>query len=252
MRRAAILAFACLSAAPALAEDRVTGFEQMSPDLQMMQTDPAANPGLFWVLDGEALWSEDPGTGAESCAGCHGEAGTAMSGVAASYPAWDAQSERPVDLAGRIEMCRTRHQQADPFGRESDNLLALTAFVTQQSKGLPITPPDDARLSPWQEQGEVLFTTRMGQLNLSCAQCHDDHAGHSLASALIPEAHPTGYPQYRLEWQTMGSLSRRFDNCLFGVRAERSEVGSDHYIALELYLKSRAAGLSVESPAIRP
>ena len=247
--RAAVL---LLLATPAVAEDRVTGFQQMSEDLQQMQQDPFANPGQFWVQDGAALWSEDPGTGAESCAGCHGAAEEAMGGVAASYPAWDEVTGGPVDLAGRIELCRVRHQDAAPFGRESDALLALTAFVTDQSRGLPIAPPDDPRLTPWQERGESLFTTRVGQLNLSCAQCHEDNAGGHLASALIPQAHPTGYPQYRLEWQTMGSLSRRFDNCLFGVRAKRGEAGSDDYLALELYLKARAAGLEVESPAIRP
>jgi len=250
MRRVAI--FACLIAWPALAEDRVTGFEQMSSDLQMMQTDPFTNPGQFWVLDGETLWSADPGTGAESCAGCHGDAGSTMVGVAARYPDWDDQSNRPVDLDGRIELCRARHQDAEPFGRESDDLLALSAFLTHQSKDLAITPPDDPRLTPWLERGETLYTSRMGQLNLSCAICHDDNAGSHLASALIPEAHPTGYPQYRLEWQTMGSLSRRFGNCLFGVRAKTFAAGSDEYIALELYLKSRAAGLALESPAIRP
>ncbi|MBM1221005.1 sulfur oxidation c-type cytochrome SoxA [Ponticoccus sp. SC2-23] len=250
MRRAAILA--CLIALPALADDRVTGFEQMSSDLQMMQNDPFANPGQFWVLDGQTLWSADPGTGAESCAGCHGDASATMVGVAARYPAWDNQSNRPVDLEGRIELCRTEHQNAEPFGRESAGLLALSAFLTHQSKGLPITRPEDPRLAPWLVRGETLFTSRMGQLNLSCAICHDDNAGNYLAAALIPEAHPTGYPQYRLEWQTMGSLSRRFGNCLFGVRATSFAAGSDEYIALELYLKARAAGLAVESPAVRP
>lgn len=250
MRKAAILALVLV--APAAAEDRVTGFQQMSPDLQRMQTDPTANPGLFWVLDGEALWSEAPGTGAESCAGCHGDATDSMTGIAARYPDWDEDSGRPVDLAGRIELCRVRHQRAEPFGRESVRLLSLTAFVTHQSRGMPITPAEEPRLAPWRQRGKDLFTTRMGQLNLSCAQCHDMLAGGHLASAVIPQAHPTGYPQYRLEWQETGSLARRFDNCLFGVRAEPFDAGSEAYVALELYLKSRASGLEIESPAIRP
>ncbi|SFG39934.1 sulfur-oxidizing protein SoxA [Palleronia marisminoris] len=250
MSRAALLVFAL--AMPAVAQDRVTGFEQMSEDLQAMQNDPVANPGLFWLLDGETLWSEDPGTGAESCEGCHGDASDSMAAVAASYPAWDEESSRPVDLAGRINLCRTRHQDTGPFERESAELLSLSAYVTHQSKGMPITPDDDPRLARWRERGEALFSTRMGQLNLSCAQCHDTLAGGHLGSALIPEAHPTGYPQYRLEWETMGSLARRFDNCFFGVRAEPFGAGSEAYLSLELFLKSRAAGLLMESPAIRP
>ncbi|SDY09893.1 sulfur oxidation c-type cytochrome SoxA [Citreimonas salinaria] len=250
MRLAALLALAL--ALPAVAEERVTGFEQMSEDLQAMQNDPVANPGLFWIADGETLWSEDPGTGADSCKGCHGDASDSMAGVAASYPAWDEESGRPVDLAGRINLCRTRHQDAEPFERVSDELLSLAAYLTHQSKGMPITPDDDPRTDPWRERGEDLFARRIGQLNLSCAQCHDRLAGGHLGSALIPQAHPTGYPQYRLEWETMGSLARRFDNCIFGVRAEPYEAGSEDYVSLELYLKSRAAGLTIESPAIRP
>jgi hypothetical protein len=36
----------------------------------------------------------------------------------------------------------------------------------------------------------------------------------------LPEGHPNGYPIYRLEWQSVGSLQRRLRNCLFGLRAE--------------------------------
>ncbi|MFY7961809.1 MAG: sulfur oxidation c-type cytochrome SoxA, partial [Elsteraceae bacterium] len=63
---------------------------------------------------------------------------------------------------------------------------------------------------------------------------------------------PNGYPIYRLEWQTMGSLSRRLRNCLTGVRAELLEYGSPTQVALELYLGWRATGLKVETPGGRP
>ena len=250
--RGAALAAALLLPAPAAAEDRVTGYDMLPPELRAMQDDPVGNPGLFWVLDGAAAWERPPETGAPSCAGCHGDAAVAMAGVAARYPAWDEASARPVDLAGRIDLCRVRHQEAPPLGHGSDASLALAAFVTQQSREMPIAPGPDPRLDPARKAGEALFRRRVGQLNLSCAQCHDERAGGHLAAATIPEAHPTGYPQYRLEWETMGSLHRRFGNCLFGVRADPLAPGGDEAVALELYLKTRAAGLPVESPAIRP
>ena len=74
--------------------------------------------------------------------------------------------------------------------------------------------------SPHIEQGKAFFHRRQGQLNLACAQCHDDNWGKKLAGTPIPQAHPTGYPIYRLEWQGVGSLTRRFRNCLTGMRAE--------------------------------
>ena len=129
-------------------------------------------------------------------------------------------ADRPVDLEGRINLCRTANQQAEPFAPESRELLSLAAYVALQSRGQPIAPPDDPRLAPFREQGAEIYRRRQGQLNLSCAICHDDNAGKKLAGVTIPEAHPTGYPIYRLEWQALGSLKRRLRNCLVGIRAE--------------------------------
>lgn len=112
--------------------------------------------------------------------------------------------------------------------------------------------PDDPRLAPALQRGEKLFHTAMGQLNFSCTQCHDANWGKRLAGSPIPQAHPTGYPIYRLEWQGMGSLQRRLRNCMTGVRAEPFPYGADELVELELYLNSRAAGLPMETPAVRP
>lgn len=248
--RAAILAAGLATAAAA--EDRQSSYEIMSPELQAMQDDESINPGMLWVARGAALWEAPEGTSGRSCAGCHGDAAVSMAGVAARYPAWDEALAVPVDLAGRIDLCRTRHQQAEALERDSDPLLALAAFVARQSDGLPITPDPDPRLDPWREKGHALFEARMGQLNLACANCHDDHAGGHLAAATIPQGHPTGYPQYRLQWEGMGGLHRRLKNCMTGIRADPFQTGSLEYIALEQYLMSRAAGLLLEAPAIRP
>ena len=102
------------------------------------------------------------------------------------------------------------------------------------------------------EKGRALFEQRQGQINLSCAECHDDNWGKSLAGAPIPQAHPTGYPLYRLEWQSLGSLQRRLRNCIAGLRAEPYAFGSEESIALETYIMWRARGMKLESPAVRP
>jgi sulfur-oxidizing protein SoxA len=228
-----------------------SGFEDMSRETQAMQWDDTTNPGMLWVSDGEALWTKKAGLG-RSCADCHDDARTSMRGVAARYPAYAPEQGRPVDLEGRINLCRETRQNATPFPRESRELLALTAYVGFQSRGLPIAPDPDPRLEPFRARGEALFRQRQGQLNFSCAQCHDDNAGRRLGSAIIPQGHPTGYPLYRLEWQSLGSLQRRFRNCLIGVRAEPYQSGSPESVDLALYLMSRAQGLPVETPAVRP
>jgi sulfur-oxidizing protein SoxA len=175
-----------------------------------------------------------------------------MRGVAARYPAFDASRGTAVDLAGRIMQCSADRQGAAPPARESRALLALSAFVAHRSRGMEIAPDEDPRMRPVVEAGRTLWQARLGQLNLSCAQCHDDNAGQKLASATIPQAHPTGYPIYRLEWQGVGSLQRRIRGCLTGVRAEPFAYGDREYIALEAFMMQRARGMPIETPAVRP
>jgi sulfur-oxidizing protein SoxA len=248
----AILLVPAAGASAQSSDGRRSGFDFMSRETQAMQKDDTSNPAMLSVLDGEALWTLKAGRDGKACADCHGDASITMKGVAARYPAYAADQQRPLDLQGRINTCRQSQQHAPPFAWEGKELLALSAFIGKQSRGMPITPPDDPRLEPARKRGEALYSQRMGQLNFSCANCHDDNAGQKLASAVIPQAHPTGYPIYRLEWQGMGSLQRRLRGCFTGVRAEPYPYGAHEYVELELFLMSRARGMEVETPAVRP
>ena len=232
--------------------EKRSGYFFMSRETQAMQDDLTANPGMLSVLDGEALWGRKAGAANRACADCHGDASNSMKGVAARYPVFDAARRRPINLDQRINACRADRQQATPLPYESKDLLALSAYVASQSRGMPVTPPDDARLQPFRDAGRKFYELRQGQLNLSCGQCHDDNWSKRLAGAVIPQAHPNGYPLYRLEWQGMGSLQRRLRNCLIGMRAEHFDYGAPEYIDLELYLAWRGRGLPVETPAVRP
>lgn len=249
---AAVLASCSVGAAEIPAEGRRSGFDFMSPQTQAMQSDDTSNPGMFWVIDGERLWRESQGKAGKSCASCHSDASQSMRGVAARYPAFDEAFKQPIDLAGRINHCREKQQSVPPLARESDELLALTAYIAYQSRGLPIKPATDPRLEPFRDTGRRWFERPLGQLQLSCAACHGDRSGARLGGSIIPQAHPTGYPLYRLEWQSLGSLQRRLRGCLVGVRAEPFEYGSPEYVNIELFLMSRAAGMKMETPAVRP
>ncbi len=243
---------AAASAAGTPADPRRSGYADMGPSLQAMQRDPTQNPGLLWVADGAALWSR-AANGGPSCAGCHGaEAATNLREVATRYPAWDAALARPVDLAQRINLCRERHQRAPPWATESQELLALESYVAHSARGLPVAPPVDPRLQPYRMRGEALHRQRLGQLDLSCAQCHDERAGGRLGGSVIPQGRSVGYPTYRLEWQGLGSLQRRLRNCMTGVRAEPYAFGSPEMVALEVYLAWRDRGMSMETPSVRP
>ena len=257
MRFACAIILALLMAPAILAgeiplDQRRSGASFMGPDTRAMQDDDTSNPGMLFVLDGEALWKQTPGAAAKSCADCHGDARESMKGVAARYPAFDKTLGRPVTLDQRINLEREQRQQATPLAYESRDLLALSAFIANQSRGMPITTGDDPALKPFVAQGRDLFMQREGQLNLACASCHDDNWDKRLAGSPITQAQPTGYPIYRLEWQTLGSLERRLRSCMTGVRAQAFDYGAPEMVALELYLMSRARGMNMESPAVRP
>jgi sulfur-oxidizing protein SoxA len=237
---------------PAGMDTRRSGFEFMGPSTQAMQKDDALNPAMLWVKEGEALWNQPTGPSGKACVACHAAASSSMRGVAARYPAFDERLSRPITLGQRINQCRQQHQHAAVLRAESQEQLSLETYVAFQSRGLPLAPPADERLTSFRRQGEQRFMQRMGQLNLSCAQCHDNNAGGRLGSSLIPQAHPTGYPVYRLEWQALGSLQRRLRGCMSGVRAEPFAYGAQELVELELYLAMRAKGLPGETPGVRP
>jgi len=249
---AALALAASASAGEIPRAERRSGYDFMSRETRAMQDDDAANPALLWVLEGQTLWSQKTGAAGRACADCHGDARVGMKGVAARYPAYDAARGRPVTLEQRINACRTDRQRAPALQWESRELLALSAYVALQSRGMPIEVADGPHEQPFLDTGRAAFNRRQGQLNLACSQCHDDNWGKRLAGNAIPQAHPTGYPLYRLEWQSLGSLERRLRNCLIGIRAEPYDYGSPELVDLELFLMWRARGMPMDAPAVRP
>jgi L-cysteine S-thiosulfotransferase len=222
------------------ADERRSGYQTMAAETRAMQDDEATGPAVLWLLEGEALWKE-------GCARCHGDASVSMKGVAARFP--KVTEGKVVNLEQQVNQCRATRQQAPALAYESRELIALTAYVGRQSRGMPIDVKPE---KPFLERGEKLYNLRQGQLNLSCTQCHDHNAGKRLAGTPIPQGHATGYPLYRLEWQSLGSLQRRLRNCLIGMRAELYEFGAPELGELELYLAWRARGMKLETPAVRP
>lgn len=206
-----------------------SGLDYAGGEVRNMQASDAENPGMLWVDQGEKLFARD-------CLACHRD----IKGVAARYPR--VADGRIVNLEDMV-----RHRKP-AMAYESDEMLALTAFVAHQSRGLPshsaISEPDIAK-------GKAEYFLRRGQMNLSCSHCHDANAGKTLGAETVSQGQPNGYPAYRLEWQKLGSLQRRLRSCMFGLHAELPPYGSELLLELELYLAWRAKGLPIESPAVR-
>ena len=220
-----------------------SGLEFAGPELRALQQDDGANPGMLWVDRGAALWRQD-------CARCHGEPAS-MRGVAARYPALDSKSGKPLNLEGRINQCRVERMKASALAYESEGLLSLTAIVAHQSRGMPITVEANDESKKHIASGRAEYYRRRGQMNLACANCHEQNWGKRLGAETLSQGHPNGYPAYRLEWQSLGSTHRRLRSCFYGLRAELPPFGSDELTRLELFLAWRARGLPLESPAVR-
>lgn len=226
-----------------------SGITFAGSDVRALQADDDANPGMLWVQRGGELWIA-PAPGG-SCASCHRDAAASMHGVAARYPAFDPASGDVQDLEARINRCRTGRQRAAAWPRETEDLLALTTYIAYQSRGVPLNVAIDGPARASFDRGRELYFKRHGQMNLACAQCHDQNWGGRLLAETISQGHGTAFPAYRLEWQRVGSLERRIRACYFGVRAEMPAPGARELTDLELYLGWRAQGLPIEAPGVR-
>lgn len=248
MTRATIFALLVLLAAPLSAEEpkQRSGLDYATPGLKQMQADDFANPGMLWVQQGETLWQQPGGQAGKSCADCHG----AIAGMAEiAFPRRDkADPKRLINLELVIEQCRTERMGAPPFGYESAQLLALTTAIRHQARGRPARVIYDADAIA---AGEREFRLKRGQLDLACVQCHVDRAGKQLRDETISQGQSNGFPAYRVRWQSVGSLHRRFQACNNAVGAEPSAPGAQDYIALEWFLAWRGRDLPVETPAVR-
>ncbi len=171
-----------------------SGLHYAGKDVQALQADVFANPAQLWLSQGAQAWAQPSAANGKSCANCHGAVATSMKGVATRYPAIDAASGRLFNLEDRINQCTMRHQQAAAIPPESDALLGLSLLVTQASKGMPLRVDiGGAARSHWQA-GVALFSQRQGQMNLSCAQCHDQNFGQRLYTDPLSQGQPNGYP----------------------------------------------------------
>jgi sulfur-oxidizing protein SoxA len=232
-------------------EDRRSGYTFMTPETKEMQDDDFANPAYIWLEEGETLWSKSDGKAGKSCSSCHQKAEKSMRGVAAHYPVYDEKLKKLKNVEQQINICRTERMEAKPYKWESAEMLAMSAYVSNQSRGMPKKVEIDGPAAPFFEKGKAFYDERRGQLNMACKHCHEDNAGNMARANLLSQGQGNGFPLYRLKWQKVGSLHRRFRGCNKNIRATPYDYGSDEYVNLELYVGWRGRGLPIEAPAVR-
>ncbi|MHA1546135.1 MAG: sulfur oxidation c-type cytochrome SoxA [Alphaproteobacteria bacterium] len=229
----------------------ISGWEFRTKETQALELDDFSNPGSLWLETGEGLWSEVDGTEGKACASCHGDAAESMRTVGAKLPKWSESRGKPINIEMQINECRTDRMKAKAWKWESNELLSMTTYVKSQSRGVPVQVDVSGKMAPWFDKGKEIYYTRNGQLDMACSNCHEDYYGKSIRADRLSQGQSNGFPVYRLKWQKVGSLHRRFKGCMKQVRAKPFKVGGDEFLALEVYLAYRGQGLPVETPAVR-
>jgi sulfur-oxidizing protein SoxA len=217
-----------------------------------VQDDDFANPAMLVVDYGEEQWNKVEGTAGKSIAqvfeGC---AEVPLNTVGAVYPRYHKAGGKVMTLEQVINLCRETVMGAKPYKWESREMLGVTAFIKLQSRGSRMTVAVDGPAAKTFERGKELYYTRFGQLDMSCAHCHEDNYGNYIRADMLSQGQINGFPLYRLKWNGVGSVHRRFRGCLENIRASKPAYGDPDLVALELYTAWRGNGLKVETPAYR-
>ncbi|MFM1815650.1 MAG: sulfur oxidation c-type cytochrome SoxA [Pseudomonadota bacterium] len=229
----------------------ISGWHYRTKETRDLEADDFTNPAMVFVQQGEELWAKVDGTAGKSCASCHNDAAKSMKGVRTQMPKWDEKTKKPITLEQTVNRCRTDRMGAAAWKWESNEMLSMTSYVGKQSRGMPLKVQTDGPMKAWIDKGKALYYKRVGQLDLSCANCHEMNNGRMIRADHLSQGHINGFPTFRLKWGKVGSIHRRLKGCVNDVRAEPYEVGSDELIALEAYVASRGEGLPVEAPSVR-
>ena len=203
-------------------------------------------PYEFSVDDGEVLFgaSFKDGSGYQDCFG--------DGNVKAHFPYFDLKQQSVVTLELAINDCRVASGE-EPLAYDGEDIALLSAYMAFTSRDSVIdieVPPEG--LAAY-EEGKQYYYSRRGQLNFSCSHCHMQMSGMKLRAETLSATigHVTHWPVYRLKWQEIGPLHRRFKECNEQVGAEGLEYQSETYRNLEYFLTYMSQGLPLNGPASR-
>ncbi len=229
-----------------------SGWRYRTDETRAIEADSFENPGMLGVEQGEEIWNTVEGSEGKSCASCHDDAAVSMKGVGAQYPKWDADGNKPINIELQINKCRVENMGAEAYKFDKGGQKPLTAYIKHQSIGMPVTVDlSQGDMQKWWEAGKETYYLRTGQLNMSCASCHEKNQGKYIRADHLSQGQVNGFPTYRLKQNKLISLHNRFRGCIRDTRAEFPAAFSDTLMGLEVYTTWRGTGLSVETPAVR-
>jgi sulfur-oxidizing protein SoxA len=227
-----------------------SGWHYRETETRDLQRDDFDNPGMVYVDRGLDLWNSAIGTGGESCAGCH-EGPESMAGLRAVTPRVDAKTGALMTVENYIDACVTERMGLESWNWTGNEMKDMLALISMQSRGMTVNIAIDGAAAPFWEKGQEIYYTRFGQLEMSCASCHEDNQGRYIRADHLSQGQINGFPTYRLKDAGILSAQQRFVGCIRDTRAETFKPNSEEFKALELFVGSRGNGLSVEGVAVR-
>jgi sulfur-oxidizing protein SoxA len=248
------IAMVTKTAAPAHLSDALdevmSGWHFRSDETQAMQLDDFDNPGMIFVEKGMETWAKVDGSEGKSCQSCHDDIDS-MAGVKATYPKWNEAAGEVRTLQMQMNDCRENQMGAEAWGYDKGAAINMEAALSSVSRGMPVNVATDGPAQSTWEMGKELYYARTGQLELSCANCHEDSYGLMIRADHLSQGQINGFPTYRLKNAKLNGVHSRFKGCVRDTRAETYKPGSKEFVALEMYVASRGNGLSVEGPSVR-
>lgn len=227
-----------------------SGWHYREDETRDLERDDFDNPGMVFVDRGLDSWNKAQGAKGESCAGCH-QGPDSMAGLRAVMPRVDAKTGKLMIMEDYINTCVTERMGMEAWGMTSDKMKDMLALISMQSRGDIVNVAIDGPAAEFWAKGKEIYYTRFGQLEMSCANCHEDNQGQMIRADHLSQGQVNGFPTYRLKDAGILSAQQRFVGCVRDTRAETFKAGSDEFKALELYVASRGNGLSVEGVSVR-
>jgi sulfur-oxidizing protein SoxA len=203
------------------------------------------------IEQGKKLF-ETPFVNGKSYADCFADKGV---GITNSFPRWDETRAQVITLTQAINDCRSSNKTPDlPYNH--NDMLNLLAYMAYTSRGKPLrisVPQADVRALSAYEQGKAFYYRRRGQLNFACATCHVQNAGKKLRAETLSASlgHTANWPVYRLKWGEVGTLHRRFAECLTQIKAKPYAEQSAELKNLEYFLSFMGNGVPITGPSVR-
>ncbi len=232
-------------------DEVISGWAFRSTETRALQMDDFENPAMIFVDQAIDDWNTVDGAAGKSCASCHEGGPEEFAGLRAELPRWNEEQGSLFNMEDYINFCRTERMEAEALRWAKPRMDAMVALISLQSRGMPVNVAIDGPVADIWEQGQEIYYTRVGQLDMACANCHEDNFGNMIRADHLSQGQINGFPAYRLKNAKLNSTHARFKGCMKNIRAQPFGVGSDEFRALELYVASRGNGLSVEGPSVR-